>query len=199
MGYAFLFQYQLLCGGDKMSLHLLKISSPLHTTSLASTVLRTDADILVVATASVFIMPALLFMEQPTQAARGRPPIIPLSGDGEVSVHKIRLDPCPSPSPIAWANFYWNWKRMQKPGNQGHFWERSTNWKTLDETFFIHKGQHSGSPCDISSHQTFYWFHLSQTWRVFQIIKISWKQSEWGEGVAEPNFLPWGSHIKMPT
>lgn len=80
-----------------MCLHLLKVSSPLHTVSLASKILRTDVDILVVVTASVFIMPALLFKEHPTQAAGGRPPAIPLSGDGEVCVHKIRLElsPCP--------------------------------------------------------------------------------------------------------
>lgn len=158
MGFAFVFHYQLLSGGDKMCLHLLKTSSPLHTVSLASKILRTDVDILVVVTASVFIMPSLLFKEQPTQAAGGRPPAIPLSGDGEVCAHKIRLDLSPCPGLTAWANFYWNQKWMQKPGNQIHFWERSAYWKTLNETFFIHKRQHSGSPCAIK---------LSQAWRVF--------------------------------
>lgn len=58
-------------------------------------------DILVVVTASVFIMPAPLFMEQLAKAAGRRSPVIPLSGDGEVSVHKIRLDPTPCPVLIA--------------------------------------------------------------------------------------------------
>lgn len=134
-----------------------------------------DMDILVVVTASVFIMPAPLFMEQLAKAAGRRSPVIPLSGDGEVPVHKIRLDPTPCPVLIAWANFCWNWKWTHHPGNQNNFWERSTNRNTLNETFFIHKGQHSGSPCAISPHQTFYWFYLSQAWRVFLIIKIQVK------------------------
>lgn len=175
MGCDFLFHYQLLSGGDKTFLHLLKISSPLHTTSLASKVLRTNAGPLAVVTNSVFIMPALPFTEQLIWAAGGRPPIIPLLGDGEVSMHKIRQVPPPCPGLIAPANFYRNQKQMQKPGNQIHFWKRSTYWKTLNETFFIHKGQHSGSPCAISPHQTFYWFYLSQAWRVFLIIKIQVK------------------------
>ena len=58
------------------------------------------------------------------------------------------------------------------PGNQIHFWERSTNWKTLNETLLIHKGQHLGLP---SPHQMFYWFYLSQAWRVFLIVKIQVK------------------------
>lgn len=61
-----------------MSLHLLKISSPLHTTSLSSKVLRTDVDILVVVAAPVFIKPALLFMEQLAKAAGRRSPLTPL-------------------------------------------------------------------------------------------------------------------------
>lgn len=114
-------------------------------------------------------------MEQPTQAAGDWPPVIPLLGDGEGSVHKIRQVPSPCLGLVAWANFYWNRKRMQKPGNQIHFWERSTDWKTLNETFFIHKGQHSGSPCAISLHQTLYWFYHSQAWRVSLIIKVQVK------------------------
>jgi len=70
-----------------MSPHLLKMSSPLHATSSVRKVLRIDVDILEVVTTSVFVMPALLFMEQLTRTAGGRPPVIPLLGDGEVSVH----------------------------------------------------------------------------------------------------------------
>lgn len=52
MGCAFLSHYQLLSVGDKISFHLLKSSSPLHTTSSARKELRTIVDVLVVMKAS---------------------------------------------------------------------------------------------------------------------------------------------------
>lgn len=104
MGCAFLFHYQLLSVGDKISFHLLKSSSPLHSTSSAGKELTTIVDVLVVMKASVFIVPALLFME--VCAAGKLHQLTPLLGDYEVSVHKVSPAPSPCPALLVGANFY---------------------------------------------------------------------------------------------
>lgn len=148
MGCAFLFNYQLLSVGDKISFHLLKSSSPLHTTSSARKELTTIVDVLVVMKASEFIMP---IHGEAGLCCWKTPPATPLLGDCEVSVHKVSSAPSPCPALIVGANCYWNQK--QKAWNKIYCWGRSTNWKTsFKEAFFIHKGQHSGSPCAISLH-----------------------------------------------
>lgn len=152
MGCAFLFQYQLLSVGDKISFHLLKSSSPLHTTSSAGKELTTIVDVLVVMKASVFIVPALLFMEKPVCAA-GKLHYLHLSWvtvkclcTKSVQLHLPAL-------PCLWEPISIEIKsECERQEIKFMAGGRSTNWKTLNEAFFIHKEQCSGSPCAISPH-----------------------------------------------
>lgn len=151
MGWAFLFHYQLLSVGDKISFHLFKSSSPLHTTSSAGKELTTIVDVLVVMKASVFIVPALLFMEV---CAAGKLHQLYTSLGWLWSVcAQSQSSSISLPCPACGSQFLLKSKVNVKDRKSNLLLGgRSTNWKTLNEAFFIHKEQRSGSPCAISPH-----------------------------------------------